>query len=382
MQEYQNLIIGGIVVVVLVIIALMFVLKNKKSDTTTTTSQPKQTPPTPKPQVKKEEPKQEAPKPQETQAAPSILKEDKPEPQAAPSILKEEAPKKEPKKTEVPTQARVLPTRTKREVPAHGKINKENFKEFAGLRVLVAEDNMINQKVIKGLLADSGIELVIANDGQEAIDILEKDSNFEFVLMDAHMPNIDGFEATRIIRANPAYDHILVVALSGDTAADDIRKMQDAGMEEQLEKPLKMDALYDVFYTYAKNIAAQQEEEEVVEETTQVDDDKELDYQKGLETCGSDEGFYAEILREFVDTYTDAADRLDDLIIDEDFNRVHELLHEILGVTANIGADKMHALTTELKASLKETDGESYADYAEKYREKLDKLIAEIKEHL
>ncbi len=85
----------------------------------------------------------------------------------------------------------------KRSVPEHGKITKQNFSEFAGERILVAEDNPINQKVLLGLLAGSGIELVLADDGQEALDILENDTNFLMILMDAHMPRVDGFEATR-----------------------------------------------------------------------------------------------------------------------------------------------------------------------------------------
>ncbi|MEN8304559.1 MAG: response regulator, partial [Campylobacterota bacterium] len=73
----------------------------------------------------------------------------------------------------------------KRDVPPHDKITKDNFKEFAGQRILVAEDNLINQKVISGLLADSGIEITIADDGQECSDILAKDSNYLLVLMNA-----------------------------------------------------------------------------------------------------------------------------------------------------------------------------------------------------
>ena len=366
MQEYQTLIIGGVAIVIVAIILLLVLKSRSKKEPTI-------------PEVK-EEPKKEEPKKEQIKTT-QISKPTTKEVKESQPLLIEDEPKVEEPKVEVSTKVRELPKREKREVPAHGKITKDNFKEFAGTRILVAEDNMINQKVIKGLLAESGIEIVIANDGQEAIDILAQDSNFEFILMDAHMPNVDGFEATRIIRTNPAYDHILVVALSGDTAADDIKKMQDAGMEEQLEKPLKMDALYDIFYAYTKAQPQVQQESEVVQET-QVDDSKELDYQKGLETCGSDVDFYHEILREFVEKYENAADRIDDLIIDEDLKKVNELLHEILGVAANIGADKIHALTTQMKESIKATNGESYADYSEDYREKLEKLMAEIKEYL
>ncbi len=138
----------------------------------------------------------------------------------------------------------------KREVPLHTKITRDDFKKFSGQRILLVEDNIINQKVILGLWAGSGIDVVVANDGVEALEILEKDNNFILILMDAHMPRMDGLEATRKIRKNPALNHIAVVALSGDTTADSIKKMTESGMSDHLEKPLRMDALYDIVYAY------------------------------------------------------------------------------------------------------------------------------------
>ena len=187
----------------------------------------------------------------------------------------------------------------KRNVPSHGKITKQHFSEFSGQRILVAEDNVINQKVINGLLAGSGINIVMADDGQIALDILEKDSDFLLVLMDAHMPRVDGFEATRAIRSNPKYDHILVVALSGDTASDDIAKMKAAGMAEQLEKPLRMDSLYDILYAYTG-----QESKEENSDYSEVVMTKALNGEKGLATCGGDEEFYHEILNELLKNKT------------------------------------------------------------------------------
>ena len=112
-----------------------------------------------------------------------------------------------------------------RVVPNHEKITKENFKEFAGIHLLIAEDNLINQKVIKGLLAGTGIKISMADDGKDALDMLKAHNDYFMILMDAHMPNIDGFEATKIIRSMPEYNKLPIVALSGDIAPDDIKKM-------------------------------------------------------------------------------------------------------------------------------------------------------------
>lgn len=267
----------------------------------------------------------------------------------------------------------------KRDVPAHGKITKDNFKEFAGTRILVAEDNLINQKVIKGLLADTGIEISIADDGQECLDILEKDNDFLLVLMDAHMPRVDGFEATRAIRANPDYAHILVVALSGDTAADDIKKMTEAGMSEHLEKPLRMEALYDIFYAYS--IPQETAEEEDNEEFVNAYVTKELNGDQGLEICGGDEEFYHEILNEFVKNYENSTRELGKLLRAGNLEEADRLLLDLVGVTANIGAENLNRISHIIKASLSDTTEKSYLTLVEQYKTSLDNLLVDIKEY-
>ena len=267
----------------------------------------------------------------------------------------------------------------KREVPQREKVTKQDFNEFSGERILVAEDNLINQKVLTGLLAGSGIEVSIANDGQEALDILENDSNFLMILMDAHMPRVDGFEATRIIRKNPKYDHILVVALSGDTAADDIAKMKDAGMAEQLEKPLRMKALYEIFYAYTGK-----------KETPNIDSNdfievvmtQELNGDKGLGVCGGDEEFYREILNEFINTYENSTQKLGDLLHNGNMREADKLLLDIIGITANIGADTLNKIANDIKNALSDTEEKSYLTLTDQYKTHLENLIKDIKNYI
>ena len=265
----------------------------------------------------------------------------------------------------------------KRDVPTHAKITKEYFKEFSGHRILVAEDNLINQKVLTGLLAGSGIDIVIANDGQEALDILQNDDDFLMVLMDAHMPRVDGFEATRAIRKESKYDHILVVALSGDTAADDIRKMTEAGMGEHLEKPLRMDALYDILYAYSG-----EESGNVASDYIEVVMTKELNGDQGLEVCGGDEVFYREILTEFITSYENSTQELGELLHREELQKADKLLLDIIGITANIGAESLNAIASDIKHSLSDTKERSYLTLADQYKISLENLIKDIKEYL
>lgn len=264
----------------------------------------------------------------------------------------------------------------KRSVPEHGKITKQNFSEFAGERILIAEDNLINQKVLLGLLAESGIELVMANDGQEALDILEHDTNFVMILMDAHMPRVDGFQATRSIRANPQYDHILVVALSGDIASDDIQKMKDAGMSEQLAKPLRMEALYDIIYAYT----GKETYKDKFRETAVIT--KNLDADKGLQMCGGDEDFYREILSEFITDYSNSSDKLGELLRSNNLQAADAYLLDIIGVTANIGAHTLGEIASNLKLALSDTREQSYFSLFDRYKIQLVRLMQDIREYL
>lgn len=279
---------------------------------------------------------------------------------------------------EKPQQVKQTPKkfRQKIKVPEHGKIYKNNFKEFAGVKILIAEDNIINQKVLNGLLSDSGIDITMAEDGQVALDILAKNSDFDIVLMDAHMPRVDGFEATRQIRANENYEHIVVVALSGDTAADDIKKMTESGMQEHLEKPLKMDALYDVLYAYTKSDSTSKDSEFI-----EVIMTKELNGDQGLSICGGDDEFYREILNEFTLNYANSSKVISELLQNKDIKKADAILLDFIGVTANIGAQNIREIALELKESIKDIEENSYQTILDEYELHLKILLQDIKDY-
>ena len=274
--------------------------------------------------------------------------------------------------------SQITTNRIKRELIPHGKITKDSFEEFKGMRILVAEDNLINQKVLTGLLSTSGIETIIANDGQEAMDILEEDTNFSLILMDAHMPRVDGFQATRFIRKNSSYEHIPIIVLSGDTAADDIKNMLKVGMEGHLEKPLKMDALYDVFYIYTTG-----NEEHEMQQTDAVKvSSVEFNVDKGLEICGGDKGFYLEILSDFLVKYSQAPKILQEYLKAQNAKGADKMLLDISGVAANIGADNLYHVTLELKKSIANPNDLEYVTALKSFKRSLDAVTKLINAYI
>lgn len=296
--------------------------------------------------------------------------EEKPAEKKAEEVRAQESAK-EPEKPETVVHI----NRKKRELVPHGKIAKDDFAVFKGTKILIAEDNIINQKVIAGLLSTSGIEITIANDGLEALNILENDTDFAVIFMDAHMPIMDGFQATRHIRKNPKYNHIPIVALSGDTAADDIRNMLNVGMEAHVEKPLKMDALYDILYVYTNGNESNNGTKE------SQSDSPEFDTSKGLEICGGDKEFYLEILSDFASKYCGSAETIKKLINESDSTGANKLLLDISGVAANIGADDLHSIAVNLRNNISNPTDLEYVTNLKNYKRALAQVCEAVKEY-
>jgi len=116
--------------------------------------------------------------------------------------------------------------------------------KLRGAKILLVEDNFINQELTMELLKKKGMIVKVASNGQEAIDILEKEDNFDGVLMDSQMPVMDGYEATRIIRKNEKLKSLPILSLSANVMAEDIQKAYDAGVNDYIEKPIKFKTMF------------------------------------------------------------------------------------------------------------------------------------------
>lgn len=117
-------------------------------------------------------------------------------------------------------------------------------------RILVVEDNILNQIVTKRMLNLLSQNVLIANNGLEAIDILEKDPNIDLIFMDISMPILDGIEATKIIRSKNKYKNLPIVALSAHVATEDKKKYLATGMNDHLSKPVYKEDLKRILKKY------------------------------------------------------------------------------------------------------------------------------------
>jgi len=117
---------------------------------------------------------------------------------------------------------------------------------LARIRVLLAEDNFVNQKVAVAILERKSMSVIIANNGKEAVETLIKNpQEFDVVLMDMDMPIMDGYEATQVIRGLKKFEKLPIIALTAHSSPQDRDKCLSMGMNDHVAKPVKPDVLYD-----------------------------------------------------------------------------------------------------------------------------------------
>jgi len=130
----------------------------------------------------------------------------------------------------------------------HNNLQKD-IKNIVSSRVLLVDDNDINQEIVTGLLEHSKIELDIASNGKEAIEMFEVDK-YALILMDIQMPIMDGYKATEIIRQKDK--NIPIIALTANAMKEDIQKSKLYGMNSHINKPINVDKLYGTLLQYIK----------------------------------------------------------------------------------------------------------------------------------
>jgi len=255
-------------------------------------------------------------------------------------------------------------------------IAQSDFKHFSAARLLIVEDNLINQKILLGVLKNSGMEIDIANNGQEALDMLfvEK-KNYDLVLMDISMPVMDGETATKQIRKNKAFDDLPIVTFTAFALGEEINRMFVAGVNAYLTKPLNIKKLYTIFNVFLSNI----------ERTLIVKSDKKiegLDIQSGIAWADDSETLYKETLKEFVKAYSDTANTLPMLIQNKQYEHVKVLCREIQGILTFIGAYEMKEMIDNIQKHMVYSNTDKLTECREKYPIVLNKLVKNIRQYV
>lgn len=246
-------------------------------------------------------------------------------------------------------------------------ITREKFKDFYGKSILIVEDNLINQKVLTTLLHLSGMHITIANNGQEAVDIVKESKiDFDIVLMDINMPIMDGYSATQMIRLDSKFDTLPIVAFTALVLDSEIQKMFQAGINAFLSKPLNIGKLYTALAMYLTCEPVKTPIKENIQ-TKKIISYPGINIDKGLNHTNNNETLYLEVLKEFSEAYGTSDHIFEKLIREHRFEQIKMLCVDMRGLTGSIGAEDMHKLMNEILQQLLYKKYDALGNYKEKY---------------
>ncbi|SIQ22881.1 PAS domain S-box-containing protein [Janthinobacterium sp. TND4EL3] len=220
-------------------------------------------------------------------------------------------------------------------------------------RILLVEDNTFNQQVALELLEEAGASVCLANNGEEALDLLRQ-TQFDCVLMDVQMPLMDGLQATRHIRADPQLAHLRVLAMTATATSEDRVRCLDAGMDDFISKPIQPAMMYQTIASWlpardtppppARTRAAP------AFKTTLAGDPQVIDLSILAKLLGYNPQKVRKFAFKFLQTTQDGFADIDAALARGDVGQVRELGHRIKSSARTVGAlglaELCHSLET------------------------------------
>jgi PAS domain S-box-containing protein len=255
----------------------------------------------------------------------------------------------------------------RRECPA------EELDSLCGARVLVVEDNKINQQVAQEILEGARLRVSLASDGREAVSAVRSHS-FDAVLMDIQMPVMDGYEATRVIRNDPRFKDMPIIAMTARAMTGDREKCITAGMNDYVPKPIDPNQL---LLTLKKWIVSAESgrtadmteadgEDTSVPSTTETGEDPlpeflpGFDLDAGLSRLQGNRRLYKKLLLDFASRYAQVAIEIRKALSAGETSAALNLVHNLKGLAGNLSATELQRASVELESFLSEK-GDSQA---------------------
>jgi CheY-like chemotaxis protein/nitrogen-specific signal transduction histidine kinase len=227
----------------------------------------------------------------------------------------------------------------------------EAMASLNGARVLLVEDNDLNQELAMDLLAKAGIDVVLAGQGQEALDILAADARFDGVLMDCQMPVMDGYTAARALRAMPVFDQLPIIAMTANAMAGDQEKVLAAGMQDHIAKPINVGAMYATMARWIKPRHGQARLPAAAPAAEPLPPLAGIDTRAGLATAMGDAGLYRRLLLKFRDGQAGFGAAFAAACRAPERSAATRAAHTLKGMAGNIGAIALQAAARDLEAA-------------------------------
>jgi two-component system sensor histidine kinase/response regulator len=229
-----------------------------------------------------------------------------------------------------------------------------------GLRVLVAEDNEINRQFALELLGNAGMHVDVAVDGREAVERVMGDQSrpFDVVLMDIQMPNTDGYEATRIIRANPDLQKLPIIAMTAHALAEERQKSLSAGMDEHITKPIEAKQLLELLARYCgRHLKIENASDEADFELRVTEISHEIDMRAVLGRLGGNVSLYRDLFEQSQKSIPDQWRAFAGAIKRDDRKQARHIIHKLKSSAGMVGLASLEKLAQQAESALK--DGRS-----------------------
>lgn len=222
-----------------------------------------------------------------------------------------------------------------------------------GKKILLAEDNKLNQEVVIGLLDDIKVEVVIANNGKESI-MRAKEQRFDLILMDIQMPEMDGLTACKILR-NELKLTTPIIAMTAHAMREDRERSLAAGMEDHLSKPIDVDLFYKTVGQYL-SISELPSHLEQVPELDSIPQIKGINTESALKRMGYKLHLLNNLLKQFHQDYSNFNTRFETYIESNNIDAQLHHIHKLKGEAGNISADNIHHLAGKIESELRLED--------------------------
>jgi PAS domain S-box-containing protein len=231
-----------------------------------------------------------------------------------------------------------------------------------GARVLVVEDNVVNQEVALELLERAGLKVATAGNGRRALECLERE-HFDLVLMDLQMPEMDGITAARAIRSQPALADLPIVAVSANAIADDRAQCAAVGMNDFLAKPVVPELLYQTVLRWLPREAGRPAVSAPAPAHLAPDTERVAALQRALSALDVPHGLalvrgqvpkYLRLMRLFAEVHGGDVERLRSALAQARKQEALRLVHSLKGAAANIGARSLAIVAGDLEAGLRQ----------------------------